>query len=154
MNRESIDPETGEVNDSLDFSGPVEQRGRVRTTIARYAEKLRRKRQLPTGEEIPDPVPLAPPLGFIEQPSMIDHVRNMIRSEQLRQAALASGDETFEEADDFDIPDDVEPYSAYEMEEIFDPVRPASEPAPIVTPDPPADGPVPSPASAPAPIAS
>lgn len=119
--REVVDVETGEISD-----GPVVSiRGRVRMLLGDFAEKLRRKRQLPTGEEIPDAVPMQPPINFVRQPSMIEHVRNMVRSEQLRLAAEAEGAETFDEADDFDIPDDIEPYSAYEMEEVFEPVRPA-----------------------------
>lgn len=66
------------------------------------------------GREIPDPTPLAPSVGFIQQPSMIDNIRNMIRSERLRQEAEAAGYETPEEADDFDVGDDYDPTSPYE----------------------------------------
>lgn len=143
-----VDPETGEFVElgSKEIGaaeGVVGLRGRVRVTMARYAEKLRRKRQLPTGEEVPDEVPMAPPIGYVRQKSMVEIIREQIRSAELARAAEEAGAETFEEADDFDVPDDLEPYSAYEMEEIFEPVRPASPPAASEVPDqvPPAAGP-------------
>lgn len=71
------------------------------------------------GREIPDPTPIAPPLGYIRQPSLAEQMRAMIRSENLRLAALQSGVETFEEADDFDVGDDFDPHSPYEND--FDP---------------------------------
>lgn len=68
------------------------------------------------GKEFLDPTPMAPPLGYKQQPSMVDHIRNMIRSEKLRQEALDAGYETFEEADDFDVGDDIDPHSPYEVD--------------------------------------
>ena len=86
---------------------------------------LRRKNRQSTyldeqGREMPNPTPLAPPLGYKKQPSIREQIRNMVRSEQLRQAADASGVETFEEADDFDVGDDYDPTSPYE--EVFEPM--------------------------------
>lgn len=72
------------------------------------------------GREIPDPTPVAPPVGYNRQPTMVEHIRAMVQGELLRRAAEESGAETFEEADDFDIPGD-EPFSPYEAE--FEPVR-------------------------------
>lgn len=73
-----------------------------------------------TGAEIMDPQSLAPPLGFVRRPPLAEQIRDMVRSEHLRQAAEGSGLETFEEADDFDIPDDPpDPQSQWENE--FDP---------------------------------
>lgn len=71
------------------------------------------------GREYPDPTPIAPPLGFIKQPTLAETMRQMIRSEALKNAARESGHETFEEADDFDVGDDYDPRSPYE--ETFDP---------------------------------
>lgn len=127
------------------------------------------------GIETPDPTPMAPPLGYNKQPSMMENIRNLVRSEALRQAAEAAGAETFDEADDFDVGDDFEPASPYE--EVFDPIlggtydpqfpqrvrdlaeqaRQAEAAAPQPpTPVPPAEGPVtpaPAPAASPAPQA-
>lgn len=52
-----------------------------------------------------DPTPLALPVGFRSPPSLIDQMRSMIRREFSEAAAMA-GRETFEEANDFDVPDD------------------------------------------------
>lgn len=133
---------------------PVVKRGRIRTSMGAYLDKLLNKLQRPDGSETPDPVPMAPPVGMKRVPTMVDHMRELIRSEMLRKAADEAGLETFEEADDFDVPDELEPISAYEFEEIFEPVRSAEPPAPKGTdPIPPADGPDPSPAPAPKPAA-
>lgn len=96
------------------------QRVKREFTEEEYAEKMAARRQTVFGHELPDPTPVAPPVGYIKQPSMIEQVRNMVRSEHLRLAALEAGQETFEEADDFDIPDDpVDPHTRYEA--VFDP---------------------------------
>lgn len=84
------------------------------------------------GQFHPDPTPVAPPIGFVEQPSMWDRVREMVKSAQVREAALAAGEETFEEADDFEIGDDYDPHSPFEeffegmtAAEVLDPKRKA-----------------------------
>jgi len=81
------------------------------------------------GHEVLDPRPMAPPVGYVRQPSMVEHVRNLVRSEYLRLAAESSDADSFEEADDFDIGDDMDPTTPYEA--VFDPPPPP----------PPADGP-------------
>lgn len=77
----------------------------------------------PDGREKPDGTPVAPPIGYLRQPSMFERMREMVRKE-LSEAAQESGFETFEEADDFNIGDDYDPTSPYE--ELFEP--------PIITP--------------------
>lgn len=72
--------------------------------------------------EIPDPVPLAPPIGWFKQPSMFDQVRDMVRSEHMRLYAASQGAETFEEASDFDVDDDMFPASQYEDAADFEPL--------------------------------
>lgn len=57
------------------------------------------------GREVLDPTPMAPPVGYKKQPSMVDIVRDMVRSERLKAEAAAAGYESFEEAEDFDIAD-------------------------------------------------
>lgn len=69
---------------------------------------------------LPDPTPMAPPLGYRPQPSLRDQIREMILSERLRVEAEAAGAETFEEADDFEV-EDFDPHSPYEVN--FDPVE-------------------------------
>ncbi len=77
------------------------------------------------GRETPDPTPLAPPIGHNPQPSLTQQIRDMVRSERLARDLEASGVETFEDADDFDVGDDYDPSSPYE--EDFDPPVPVSE---------------------------
>lgn len=78
------------------------------------------------GREVPDPTPMAPPVGYKKQPSMMENIRAMVRSEHLRQAAIQAGYETVEEADDFEVGDDFDPSSPYEHN--FDPPEPAPTP--------------------------
>lgn len=71
-----------------------------------YISKLKTRGLDETGKTVPDPTPIAPPIGYKKQPSMVEIVRDMVRSERLAQEARASDHETFEEADDFDVGDD------------------------------------------------
>ena len=155
---EDHDPDTGEVFDD-DAVSPVEAVGKrlvFRTSIASYARKLFARGQDLLGREIPDEVPVAPPLGYIRQPSMVEHMREMVRSELLRREALSAGFESFDEADDFDVPDeDPLEFSGYEYEAVFEPpvpdrpVRPEDDsPKPAEPAPAPAPSPAPSVASA------
>lgn len=91
------------------------------------------------GQELLDPTPIAPPVGYKKQPSMVDHIRNMVRSELLRAHAESEGFGSFEEEDDFDVGDDYEPTSGYEND--FDPVPPEAVPPAPTPSNPPPDGP-------------
>jgi hypothetical protein len=72
------------------------------------------------GKEYPDPVPMAPPVGYRPPPTIMEMIQTMIRSEQLRTQLDAQGFDTFEEAEDFDIEDDpLDPHTPYEA--VFDP---------------------------------
>lgn len=68
-----------------------------------------------------DPTPMAPPIGYVKAPSMVDRMRQMIRQE-MSEAARNSGHESFEEAEDFDIDDEYDPASPWEM--LFEPDSP------------------------------
>lgn len=86
------------------------------------------------GQEVPDPTVIDPPLGYIQQPDLMELMRRMIRTE-MSQAIDATQFETFDEADDFDIEDDPVDYSS-PYEEYFDPAPgapkgPAAEPHPL-----------------------
>lgn len=97
---------------------------RVRIALEDYLRLPKmRKRDPETGREILDPVPIAPPIGWYKQPSMFDQVRDMVRSEHMRMYAAAQGHETFEEASDFNVEDDMFPSSQYEDENDFEPVE-------------------------------
>lgn len=87
--------------------------------LEEYLEKLARKGLNPDGTPILDPVPLAPPIGYKRHPSMVEIVRDMVKSERLAQAARDAGAETLEEAEDFDIDDEYRLESPWEND--FDP---------------------------------
>lgn len=71
------------------------------------------------GWEVPDPKPMAIPGGFQRPATMEERLLRFIRHE-VSQAAKDKNYETFEEADDFDVGDDFDPQSPYEV--FFDPV--------------------------------
>lgn len=66
------------------------------------------------GKENPDSVPLAPTIKGGRALSIRENVLNIVRSEQFRKAMEEQGQETFEDADDFDVDDDYDPTSPYE----------------------------------------
>jgi len=69
-----------------------------------------------TGAEILDTTPIAVHVPLSRPLSDYDHIRNIIRTE-LSQASGAAGYDTFEDADDFDIPDDrSDPLTPYERD--------------------------------------
>lgn len=130
--------------------------------LEEYLEKLARKGLKPDGTPILDPVPIAPPVGYKRHPSMVEIVRDMVKSERLAQAARDAGAETLEEAEDFDIDDEYQLGSPWEND--FDPPlvelieagrqvvaereqqeaaakRPSDVPDKPVEPVPPSDGP-------------
>lgn len=69
------------------------------------------------GRELPDPTPIDVPLNWKRPPSMQDLIKQHIRVEMSRQAA-DTGMETFEEADDFEVDEDPDPLSQYELREM------------------------------------
>lgn len=71
------------------------------------------------GQEVLDPVPMAPPIGYVKQPSLAEQIREMVRHERLQADLDAAGYETFEEADDFEVGDDYDYRTPYEND--FDP---------------------------------
>jgi len=81
---------------------------------ARERIKYREKDGLSVG----NPKKGNPSLGYKKQPTLAERMRDMIRSEKLREIAEMQGRETFDEADDFDVGDDYDPSSPYE--EVFE----------------------------------
>lgn len=121
--------------------------------VQEYNDRLGRP-LTPFGSEIPDPTPVAPPVGYKRQPTMVEHIRNMVRSERLRQEAEAMGMDTFEESEDFDVgDDDDDPHTPYEND--FDPpidvIREAVEAERTRTATPPSPSPEPPSGGSPAP---
>lgn len=107
----------------------------------------KRKPLTKLGQEVPDPTPIEPPLGYVKQPSISDQIRQMVRSEQLRQEARNAGFETLEEADDFDVDDEFhDPTTPYEEHFFPQEEPPAPTPSPYVTTN---TGPTPPPVASP-----
>lgn len=71
------------------------------------------------GHEIPDQTRLTLPLNFKRPETLAEQVQRLVRTHVSAEAAQA-GAESFEEAEDFDVGDDIDPTSPYE--EHFDPV--------------------------------
>jgi len=75
----------------------------------------------PDGREILNPMPVAPPIGYVQEPSMMDRLNEMLAA-RMRQVREADEIETIEEVDDFDVPDpeDFQPSSVYEVEMVYE----------------------------------
>lgn len=68
------------------------------------------------GREVPDPRPVSVPHGWQRPLTLQEEIRRYIRVEMSKQAAQ-DGEETFEEADDFDVEDEDDLASPYEIPE-------------------------------------
>lgn len=77
------------------------------------------------GRELPDPTPIAPPVGYQRQKPLHELIREMVRSEKLAQEAAELDAGSFDDEDDFDVDDDYDPSSPWE--ENFDPLHGAPE---------------------------
>lgn len=71
------------------------------------------------GRELPDDTPVEVPLNWKRPPSMQEMIKQHIRVEMSRQAA-DSGFESFEESDDFEVDEDPDPLSQYELREMVE----------------------------------
>lgn len=75
------------------------------------------------GEELLDSRPVALPVNFTRPIPLGERVRALVKSELLARAARDQDVDTFEEADDFNIPDDpIDPSTPFEEE--FEPEIP------------------------------
>lgn len=71
------------------------------------------------GREIPDSTPLRLPAGFKRPETLAEQVQRLVRT-HISRMAEEEGYETFEDADDFEVDDEFDPSTPYEM--FFDPV--------------------------------
>jgi len=69
------------------------------------------------GRELPNPMPLEPPVGYKRHKTIAETMREMIRTAS--EEAKMAGAETEEEANDFDVDEDWDPTTPYEHD--FDP---------------------------------
>lgn len=84
------------------------------------SRKRRRDNYILDGSEVVSSTPKFVPVKPSSDPQR-DYIRSLIQSERLQQELDAQGVETFEESQDFDVGDEDEPNSLYEMEEFYDP---------------------------------
>ncbi|MEM2002687.1 MAG: hypothetical protein QXT77_08595, partial [Candidatus Methanomethylicaceae archaeon] len=133
---ETVDPKTGEVLEG------VKEGKQIFVRCERTGDLF----LTPEGREIVSSVPMAPPVGYKKQPSLVETIRMMVRQEKLAQELASQGFETFEEADDFYIEDDDfddrHPYEA-EFEPDASLLPPLAEQAAVAQDEasnPPADG--------------
>lgn len=79
------------------------------------------------GQEIPDPTRNEVALGFRRPKDIHEMIQEALRGERMLQSAQLAGMETFEEANDFDVDEEPDPLSVYELkdmhEEAYDDAR-------------------------------
>lgn len=71
-------------------------------------------RHTKSGEEILDPTPMQPPLGYKKAPSLHEQIAQQVRRMKMEILQDDSIGETDEEADDFEVGDDFVPLSEHE----------------------------------------
>lgn len=71
------------------------------------------------GREKPNPLPLEPPLGYVKRKTIAETIREAIV--QASYEAQQAGAETEEEANDFDVDEDMDPHSPWENDFEMDP---------------------------------
>lgn len=96
---DSVNKKTGEIKDD-----PMQG-------MSSYNEK---------GEELPNSTPLELPVGFSRPQTLQERMRYLLRSEELKRALESAGEETFEEADDFDV-EEQDPLEGTPYEDDFEP---------------------------------
>lgn len=87
------------------------------------------------GQQIPDQTPIEVPLGFQKPETIEQKMQRLIRTE-ISARAEEHGMESFEEADDFDVPDDEDDnmdlwesqYQMTEMQEQYFEIPPSARP--------------------------
>lgn len=73
------------------------------------------------GKEYPNPVPMEAPIGFVPMKPLHEQIREMVLRE-IGSQAEREGFESAEEAEDFEIGDDYDPASPWELD--FEPDHP------------------------------
>lgn len=70
---------------------------------------------LEDGRELVNPLPHDPPLGYVQEPSVIDLINRELAKRKALLEADEVLDETDEDANDFDMEDEVDLLSGYEI---------------------------------------
>lgn len=83
-------------------------------SLGASAPKLSPLKHNEAGEEIMDPQPMQPPLGYKKTLSLSEQIHQSVRLAKLQLLEAQAMEETEEEADDFEVGDDFQPLSPYE----------------------------------------
>lgn len=67
------------------------------------------------GRELVDGRPMEPPVGYTPTPSIQELIAQMVGNRELQEEIKRMGHETEEEANDFDVGDDLNPESPWEL---------------------------------------
>jgi len=94
------------------------KRIKIETASADPAVKRSPLRHNKQGEELLDPTPMQPPLGYKRTPTLSEQIQMQVRQMKMDLLNDESIQETDEEADDFTVGDDFEPLSKYENDHI------------------------------------
>ncbi|WNK14928.1 MAG: hypothetical protein [Microvirus sp.] len=94
---------------------------RERFTLAGWTDDPRDGRSVLTdaGYEVLNPIPVSPPMGYQPTPDMMTLVHQQVVA-HLRQLAESDEIDSEEEFDDFDLPEELDPWSIYEVREMVD----------------------------------
>jgi hypothetical protein len=87
---------------------------------------------LPDGREVVNPVPVAPPVGYVQEISVMDQIMAKLAAQQ-RILAEDAIYETEADADDFDVEDEFDPFSMFELQDMQPdaPVLPVNVDVPV-----------------------
>lgn len=112
-------------DDQLESFSPENSPG-MRARLAAIAAHPRGRALDEFGREVPDPTPMAPPLGYNPSPSLMDQVAAMVRAEHMRLNGYADDVDSFEEAQDLgEDEEDVDEFdTGRNYEEAFEPLAP------------------------------
>lgn len=80
--------------------------GERRLTVEEYHAKLIKRGLNLDGSPQLDPTPIAPPIGYVKAPSMMQMMHDMLTNHKLQQQLEARGAETLEDFEDFDVEDE------------------------------------------------
>jgi len=104
------------MSDQIDLEDAI---ARVAASLYTRERSVQSQHLNAAGQELPNPVPLSPPIGYVKPVSIADQIRQAIR--QASFEAQMAGMETEEEANDFDVGEDTEPHSPWENDFEIDP---------------------------------
>lgn len=108
------------MSKKTEFHGMAILEGLVEKAITVAKKQVAKFRN---GLELVDGRAMEPPLGYEPSESLHEMINRAVRDRAIQQAIADAGGETFEESEDFDVGDDLDPTSPYEA--FFEPISEA-----------------------------